>query len=251
MDYEAGDVDELGARFSGDKQTYAQAIRNEFMCGSDGDLSDWGMSWNTSWKPVILQEVSPDKKGIEEMIARMLIEKKEDNRHREPDRFEFLCGLYNRWRSDNEAGNEAIDTISAEVFDDVARSIVEISKECPVSGFLGAVDEWEVTRLKIAISHGLNIHEKDEDGATLLHHCRKAESVKLLMDNGLVPMKDNDGKYPSEICAAFDRERGVTALLRNFEQEQILRERAIEQEQSLRDRAGIGRGRQRDHEMSL
>jgi hypothetical protein len=227
--------------FEGDKETFAQAIRNECMCGPDGDLSDWDRNWNEMWQSISQQETCPDKESVEALLDVML-----DTRiymaDMDEERSEYLSGLIDRWRSDKEAKQEAVDTISAEVFDDVARRMgLDNVKDgqYPVEEILDCPSDHEVARIEIALSHGMDIHAKDEEGTNMLHYCSTTKAAELLMEKGLTPVRDSDGKYPGDYAKEAGREKLAEIL------------KAKEPEQVLRDRAGIGRGRQREHEMSL
>lgn len=227
--------------FEGDKETFAQAVRNECMCGPDGDLSDWDRTWNEMWQSISQQETCPDKESVEALLEVMLDTRYETD-DMDEERSEYLSGLIDRWRSDKEAKQEAVDTISAEVFDDVARDMgLENVKDgqYPVEEILDCPSDHEVARIEIALSHGMDIHAKDEEGANMLHYCSTTKAAELLMEKGLTPVRDSDGKYPGDYAKEAGREKLAEIL------------KAKEPEQVLRDRAGIGRGRQREHEMSL
>lgn len=236
--------------FEGDKETFAQAIRNECMSTNDGDLNNWDRNWNEMWLSISQQETSPDNESVEALLEVMLDTRYETDEDMDEERSEYLSGLIDRWRSDKEAKKEAVDTISAEVFDDVARDMgLQNVKDgqYPVEEILDCPSDHEVARIEIALSHGMDIHAKDEEGKTMLHYCTTKKAVELLMENGLDPrIKDNDGKTASEY--ARDDRRFKSADLMDSKAQSL---QAKEQEQSLRDRAGVGRGRQREHEMSL
>lgn len=227
--------------FEGDKETFAQAVRNECMCGPDGDLSDWDRTWYEMWQPISDQTSSPDKESVE-VLLEVMLDAHYDTENMDEERSEYLSGLIDRWRSDKEAKQEAVDTISAEVFDDVARRMgLDNVKDgqYPVEEILDCPSDHEVARIEIALSHGMDIHAKDEEGANMLHYCSTTKAAELLMEKGLTPVRDSDGKYPGDYAKEAGREKLAEIL------------KAKEPEQVLRDRAGIGRGRQREHEMSL
>jgi len=227
--------------FEGDKETFAQAIRNECMCGPNGDLSDWDRTWNEMWQSISQQETCPDKESVE-ILLEVMLDAHYDTENLDEERSEYLSGLIDRWRSDKEAKQEAVDTISAEVFDDVARDMyLDNVKDgqYPVEEILDCPSDHEVARIEIALSHGMDIHAKDEEGKNMLHYCSTTKAAELLMDKGLTPVRDSDGKYPGDYAKEAGREKLAEIL------------KAKEPEQVLRDRAGIGRGRQREHEMSL
>jgi hypothetical protein len=228
--------------FEGDKETFTQAVRNECMCGPDGDLNNWNRTWNEMWQPIRLQETSPDKESVEGLLDVMLDTHLENCDEQDEERFEYLSELITRWREDKEARQEAVNTISQEVFDDVARDIgLEYfeHRECLVEEILDCPSDHEKARIEISLAHGMDIHARDEQGATMLHYCTRKESAELLMQNGLSPVRDYDGKYPSDYAKDAGRNE-LAEMLKSKEPEQL-----------LLNRAGIERGRQRGHEMSL
>lgn len=236
--------------FEGDKETFAQAIRNECMCGPDGDLSDWDRTWNEMWQSISQQETCPDKESVEALLEVMLDTRYETD-DMDEERSEYLSGLIDRWRSDKEAKQEAVDTISAEVFDDVARDMDRRNEHELIESILDCPRDHEKARIEIAYTRGLNIHAKDEGDGTLLHRCTTKDAIEYLIEKGLdIKTEDSLGMTPVDVAISEGRSGHASFMNDTFQVIQA-REKAKEQEQSLRDRAGIGRGRQREHEMSL
>lgn len=118
--------------------------------------------------------------------------------------------------------------------------------------------EWnDPDRARSLIEAGADVNARDSQGKTSLHDAistiaktqrydyREGAFAELLRQKADPRIADNDGNKPSDYLkgGVFDyvaqhREARATLISK-------------EQELSLRDRAGIGRGRQREHEMSL
>lgn len=237
--------------FEGDKETFAQAVRNECLCDYLGRFDDADSNWFEMWREIIKGIDSPEKETVDLSIDFNLDNKldewgrvdeemmDEDDR----ERVEFLESLVDRWRSDKEARLEAVETISKEVFEDLARGMDMADME----SVFGDNPEFEKARLEIALSLGLNVEFRDEDGATLLHRCSSMDAASLLLEHGLDPRtKDNEGKTPADYARDDRRNK-----LASFFDDKAQSLQASEQEQGLRSRAGVGRERQRGHEMSL
>lgn len=237
--------------FEGDKETFAQAVRNECMCGPDGDLSDWDRTWNEMWQSVFSQEIKPDKESIETLLGVMLdsqLEAWEDEGEVDEDEFEerqeHLSGLIDHWRTAPDARSYVVDAISEEVFRDIAEDMNFSDFE----SVLGSNPNYEMDRLEIAIANGLDIHARDKDQATLLHHCSSMKPAKFLVDNEVDPrIGDKDGDLASD----WAKVNGLYKLAVLYDSKSTELD-AIDHAAALKDRHGISNtSPRRGHEIAL
>ena len=228
--------------FQENNAAFTDAIREECKGGFD-DQESRNRTWNEMWQSVFEGDSRPVKETIEQLIEVDLHARLEACDEQDEDfeeRYEHLSGLLDRWNSDEAARAEAVDDISKEVFRDLADDM-EFSN---FESVLGDDRDFEKDRLEIAIANGFDIHGKDDDQATLLHHCSSMKAANFLMDQGLDPRAaDKDGDLPAD----WAKVNGLYRLAGLYESKTAELD-ATEQSSSLMAKTD---GKARSHEATL